>query len=124
MVNESHPLLRGGRRSLAGYSHGFSPSQIRALTAICEALIPPLKLQTGTVANPSNYEALSSFYGASGSQPPIPDEVYLLSPSLPTLLPYIINPLVLEGYIHIYMYVCVCTNLHDIYVYSCKCVCA
>ncbi|XP_031376884.1 long-chain-alcohol oxidase FAO2-like [Punica granatum] len=74
MVRECHPLLRGGRRSSAGYSHGFSPSQIQALASLCETLIPSLELEAGAT-KPFNYEAMSSFYKASGSQPPIPDEV-------------------------------------------------
>ncbi|KAK3028117.1 hypothetical protein RJ639_038978 [Escallonia herrerae] len=69
---ESHPLLRARRReSSSDYSHGFSPSQIRSLAAVCEALIPPLTNEE----YPSNQTSLHSFYQISGSHPPIPDEV-------------------------------------------------
>ncbi|CBI37146.3 unnamed protein product, partial [Vitis vinifera] len=66
-----HPLLRGGWRK-GSYSHGFSSSQIQALASICETLIPPLHLESISKENPP--EALYSFYKASGSQFPVPDE--------------------------------------------------
>lgn len=66
-----HPLLRGGWRK-GSYSHGFSSSQIQALASICETLIPPLHLESISKENPP--EALYSFYNASGSQFPVPDE--------------------------------------------------
>lgn len=75
-----HPLLRGGRRE-SKFSHGFSPAQIQSLAAICEALVPPLSLEDTINNNNNNKEespddqALHSIYRASGSQPPIPDEV-------------------------------------------------
>ncbi|BFG42918.1 hypothetical protein CerSpe_291920 [Prunus speciosa] len=75
-----HPLLRGGRRE-SKFSHGFSPAQIQSLAAICEALVPPLSLED-TINNKKKKkeespddQALHSIYRASGSQPPIPDEV-------------------------------------------------
>ncbi|KAF8392161.1 hypothetical protein HHK36_022503 [Tetracentron sinense] len=73
---ECHPLLRGGRRENS-YSHGFSFSEIQSLSAICETLLPPLPLdsiQINPKENPPT-KALQSFYKASGSQKPIPDEV-------------------------------------------------
>ncbi|KAK8631048.1 hypothetical protein V6N13_079813 [Hibiscus sabdariffa] len=65
-----HPLLRGGRRK-TGYTHGFSSAQIQSLSAICEALIPPLPLDS-PAHHPSS---LHAFYKASGAEPPVPDEV-------------------------------------------------
>ncbi|XAR61070.1 Long-chain-alcohol oxidase [Bertholletia excelsa] len=64
-----HPLLSGEKKQREVYSHSFSSSQIQALSAICEALIPPLPLR-----NDQN-QALRFFYQSSGSRPPIPDEV-------------------------------------------------
>ncbi|XP_010262397.1 PREDICTED: long-chain-alcohol oxidase FAO2-like [Nelumbo nucifera] len=73
---ECHPLLRGGRRQ-GSYSHGFSLSEMQVVTAICEALIPPIPLGSlhvnGKESPPS--KSIQSFYLASGSQKPIPDEV-------------------------------------------------
>ena len=68
----SHPLLRRRRTEL---SHGFSSSQMEAMAAFCEALIPPLPL----VKEDPLHQSLLAFYEASASQAPIPDEVvYLL----------------------------------------------
>lgn len=69
--NHHHPLLRGGRRNDNKYNHGFSSSQIQSLTAICEAFIPPISPPPNSNLNPS----LRSFYAASGSQAPVPQEV-------------------------------------------------
>nr|XP_043611477.1 long-chain-alcohol oxidase FAO2-like [Erigeron canadensis] len=66
-----HPLLRGGRRSGYKYTHGFSSSQIKSLAAICEAFIPPVPLPPNSNSN----DAIRSFYAASGSQHPTPQEV-------------------------------------------------
>ncbi|XP_030532752.1 long-chain-alcohol oxidase FAO2-like [Rhodamnia argentea] len=74
MAGECHPLLRGGRRERR-YSHGFSPAQIQALAAICETLIPSLSPGSVNPKTPVDDQALHGFYGASGSQPPLPDEV-------------------------------------------------
>ncbi|KAE7997860.1 hypothetical protein FH972_002459 [Carpinus fangiana] len=67
----SHTLLRGGRRE-GSYCHGFSLAQIQSLAAICEALIPPLQ-PSDSIGKADH--SLHSFYKASGSQHPIPDEV-------------------------------------------------
>ncbi|KAI3787843.1 hypothetical protein L2E82_00305 [Cichorium intybus] len=65
-----HPLLRGGRRS-DKYSHGFSYSQIQSLAAICETFIPPI----APPPNSSPNQSLCSFYSATGSHPPFPQEI-------------------------------------------------
>ncbi|CAN1245238.1 Long-chain-alcohol oxidase FAO2 [Linum grandiflorum] len=73
---ECHTLLR--RRNTSSYSHGLGSAQIQSLSAICEAFIPPfttLPDNITTVIPLKKKEALLSFYGASASQPPIPDEV-------------------------------------------------
>ncbi|OWM62763.1 long-chain-alcohol oxidase FAO2-like isoform X2 [Punica granatum] len=72
--SECHPLLRGWKKEVRGYSHGLSSAQIQSLAAICEAVIPPLPLDSMSKELSSN-EAVCSFYNASGSQHPIPDEV-------------------------------------------------
>lgn len=81
--NGHHPLLRGGRRSNEKYSHGFSSSQIQSLAAICEAFIPPIV----PPPNPSPNQSVSSFYSATGSQPPVPQEVCLFSFDLCSVKP-------------------------------------
>ncbi|XP_043692005.1 long-chain-alcohol oxidase FAO2-like [Telopea speciosissima] len=74
---ECHPLLRGGRR-VHSYSHGLSSSQIESLSAICEAFVPPVPsedpLHVGSKEVPST-KTVQSFFNASASQNPIPDEV-------------------------------------------------
>ena len=64
-----HPLLTEARREGRSFNHGFSKSQIQSLASFCEALIPPLNKE-----NPDD-KPIQSFYTASGSQSPIPDEV-------------------------------------------------
>ncbi|KAL3517719.1 hypothetical protein ACH5RR_020308 [Cinchona calisaya] len=71
-----HPLLtRPRREEEGGYNHGFSPSQIQALSAACEAFLPPLSPPNDAAITINNVEALQYFYKTSGSQPPFPDEV-------------------------------------------------
>ncbi|KAK4848792.1 hypothetical protein QYF36_017392 [Acer negundo] len=104
-----HPLLRGGRRE-SSYSHGYTSDQIQSLAAICETLIPPLPLETINKEF-SDDQTILSFYKASGSHPPIPDEVaellvkrglpkalYLVSLVL-TILSYRFGTLLLCGYL-------------------------
>ncbi|PKI78602.1 hypothetical protein CRG98_000979 [Punica granatum] len=64
-----HPLLKGGSRGDRKFSHGFSSAEIRTLTSVCETLFPPLSIDD---ASP---ESVRSFYRASASENPIPDEV-------------------------------------------------
>lgn len=64
----SHPLLRRRRTEL---NHGFSSSQMESMAAFCEALIPSLPLFKETPLD----QSLLSFYQASASQAPVPDEV-------------------------------------------------
>ncbi|KAL5561959.1 hypothetical protein UlMin_031706 [Ulmus minor] len=66
---QPHPLLTEARREGRSFNHGFSKSQIQSLASFCEALIPPLNKE-----NPDD-KPIQSFYTASGSQSPIPDEV-------------------------------------------------
>ncbi|KAK4779020.1 hypothetical protein SAY86_006548 [Trapa natans] len=73
MEGECHPLLRGGNK-VGSYSHEMSPAQIQSLAAICETIIPSLPLDNISNGFGSD-EAVRSFYKASGSDPPIPDEI-------------------------------------------------
>ncbi|XP_027118845.2 long-chain-alcohol oxidase FAO1 [Coffea arabica] len=75
--DQCHPSLRGGRRETK-YSHGFSSSELEALTGICEAFIPPLPSNNSPEMvgkDGKTKEAIQSFYKSSGAQYPIPDEV-------------------------------------------------
>ncbi|KAA8527788.1 hypothetical protein F0562_035343 [Nyssa sinensis] len=77
MGRECHPLLRGGRRD-SKYTHGFSSSEMESLTSICEALLPPVPLNSLEVTDENEGQtnkAVQSFHKASGSQYPVPDEV-------------------------------------------------
>ena len=86
MKREGHPLLRGGGRGESKYSHGWTTAEMQSLASICEALLPPLTLNSleGKIDQPT--EAVQSFYKASGSQFPIPDEVIILILQLYTLV--------------------------------------
>ncbi|KAL2506546.1 Long-chain-alcohol oxidase FAO3 [Abeliophyllum distichum] len=76
MGRNCHPLLKGGRRETK-YSHGFSASDMETLTSICEVILPSLPLNSEEISakNDQSKRAIQSFYNASGSQYPIPDEV-------------------------------------------------
>ena len=82
MKRESHPLLRGGRRGENKYSHGWTATEMQSLASICEALLPPLTLNSLEGKNDQPTGAVQSFYKASGSQFPFPDEVIIFSLSL------------------------------------------
>lgn len=75
-----HPLLRGGSSTIAMqgrhccYSHGFSPSTLQSLAAVCEALVPSLPAPVVGGEEPPSKSA-QAFYSASCSVNPIPDEV-------------------------------------------------
>lgn len=77
MEKKCHPLLKGGRRETK-YSHGFSSSDLETISSICETFFPSL-LPTAKIGDQTQTQtpipALQSFYQASASQYPIPDEV-------------------------------------------------
>lgn len=61
---------------MSSYSHGLSSGQIQTLAAMCEAFVPPLPADDLSKEIPvDKLQAVRSFYRASGSEPPIPDEV-------------------------------------------------
>ncbi|XP_051127881.1 long-chain-alcohol oxidase FAO1-like [Andrographis paniculata] len=67
-----HPLLRGGTRQTK-YTHGFSPSDLQTIASISEVFVPSISL-------PHNSQfpldrPIESFFRASASQYPVPDEV-------------------------------------------------
>ncbi|CAN6232501.1 unnamed protein product [Urochloa humidicola] len=79
-----HPLLRGGggaRKEKERYTHGFSASQMAALTALCGALVPSLPPPDtrnddgGHGREPDSDKVLEEFLLASGADAPVPDEV-------------------------------------------------
>ncbi|CAN6245156.1 unnamed protein product [Urochloa humidicola] len=78
------PLLRGGgggRKEKERYTHGFSASQMAALTALCGALVPSLPPDDtrnggdGGRGEPDSDKVLEEFLLASGADAPVPDEV-------------------------------------------------
>ncbi|XP_057499601.1 LOW QUALITY PROTEIN: long-chain-alcohol oxidase FAO1-like [Actinidia eriantha] len=77
MERSCHPLLRGGRNGNK-YSHGFSRAEMESLASVCEAILPPLplnSLQLTQMAAHTNNEAIQFFHKASGSQNSVPEEV-------------------------------------------------
>ncbi|CAL4968168.1 unnamed protein product [Urochloa decumbens] len=81
-----HPLLRGGGARKERYTHGFSASQMAALTALCGALVPSLPPDTRNRNDdggrePDGDKVVEEFLLASGADAPVPDEVAeLMSP--------------------------------------------
>ncbi|KAG9154324.1 hypothetical protein Leryth_000777 [Lithospermum erythrorhizon] len=77
--NHYHPLLCSVKKdgNMKKYGHGFSSSQLQSLSSICEALVPPISLDSASIQEhlTTNKDALETFYKFSGSQPPFPDEV-------------------------------------------------
>ncbi|CAM0945192.1 unnamed protein product [Alopecurus aequalis] len=69
---QGHPLLRGGGVRREPYTHGFSATQMLALTAACGALVPSLPPDSHPAADS---KAVRDFFLASAADQPIPDEV-------------------------------------------------
>lgn len=73
-----HPLLRGGGAKRERYTHGFSASQMAALTALCGALVPSLlpdpQEEDGGRGEGGN-KVVEEFLLASAADPPVPSEV-------------------------------------------------
>ncbi|XP_004493801.1 long-chain-alcohol oxidase FAO2 [Cicer arietinum] len=88
-MEDCHPLLRGGRKTEKGYSHGLSTSQMHVMASICDTLFPSLPLNKHISQN----QILSSFYSASGSHFPFPDEaaesLMLFKKSIPKAMPLV-----------------------------------
>lgn len=76
-----HPLLRGGGARTERYTHGFSASQMAALTALCGALVPSLppaggrSLQEEDGGRGGGDKVVEEFLLASAADAPVPDEV-------------------------------------------------
>ncbi|KAK7344034.1 hypothetical protein VNO77_13247 [Canavalia gladiata] len=66
MRGKCHPLLSGGRKGEGKQKHYFSSAEMESLGSVCEALLPPLQLDTPK-NNPTN-KAVQFFWNASGSQ--------------------------------------------------------
>ncbi|KAL0724063.1 hypothetical protein Bca4012_038662 [Brassica carinata] len=74
---KGHPLLRWSVKQEC-FSHGFSQSDLQALSAICEAIMPPIPLQSLDLEMKLKVlrsDALLSFFKSSGSHHVTPDEV-------------------------------------------------
>ncbi|TVU29180.1 hypothetical protein EJB05_20737, partial [Eragrostis curvula] len=90
-ARRGHPLLRGGggRKQKEQYTHGFSASQMAALTALCATLVPslpPPDRQNGRHSPPQEEDGdppagenkgadVEEFFRASAGDAPVPDEV-------------------------------------------------
>uniref|UniRef100_A0A0A9DCQ2 Long-chain-alcohol oxidase n=1 Tax=Arundo donax TaxID=35708 RepID=A0A0A9DCQ2_ARUDO len=92
-TRQGHPLLRGGGGKRERHTHGFSASQMAALTALCGALVPSLPPDTninghhhqqhqedaggrgGGCPGGKKDAAVEEFLLASAADPPVPDEV-------------------------------------------------
>ena len=69
---QGHPLLRARGVRKEPYTHGFSATQMLALTAACGALVPSLPPDNHPAADS---KAVRDFFLASAADPPVPDEV-------------------------------------------------
>ncbi|KAH6809029.1 fatty alcohol oxidase 3 [Perilla frutescens var. frutescens] len=76
MARECHPSLKGGRRETK-YSHGYPPSELETLVSISEVILPPITSNSDEddLKDQASNKAIHSFFQASGSQYPVPDEV-------------------------------------------------
>ncbi|KAF3785876.1 Long-chain-alcohol oxidase [Nymphaea thermarum] len=85
-----HPLLMGGGRRRK-YGHGYSSRQMECLSAICGTFIGPTPLAAPYVLGKGDLpnKHVREFYGASGSENGIPEEVTMLlsCPSPPISAP-------------------------------------
>ncbi|KAJ7979827.1 Long-chain-alcohol oxidase [Quillaja saponaria] len=76
MRRECHPLLRsGGKGGERKYRYGLSSGEMESLASICETLLPPLPLDSLKKKKDQPSQAVQSFWSASGSQSPVPNEV-------------------------------------------------
>jgi long-chain-alcohol oxidase len=71
-MEDCHPLLKGSRKTVKGYSHGLSSNQMEVMASMCDAIFPSIPLNKEI----SQDQVVSSFYTTSGSQFPLPDEVF------------------------------------------------
>ncbi|XP_044405653.1 long-chain-alcohol oxidase FAO1-like [Triticum aestivum] len=69
---QGHPLLWGGGARTEPYTHGFSNTQMMALTAVCGTLVPSLPPDGHYLADD---KAVWDSSLASAAYPPVPDEV-------------------------------------------------
>ncbi|XP_047307656.1 long-chain-alcohol oxidase FAO1-like [Impatiens glandulifera] len=79
MGKECHTLLKGEKSEGKKYSHGFSSSEMTAFASVCEAILPPLPLNSLEVPQGEEEEECSRnafryFHEMSGSQNQVPDE--------------------------------------------------
>lgn len=81
-----HPLLRWRSVKQESLSHGFSQSDLQALSAICEAIMPPVPLPSLDLDMKlkvlRNDALLSFFKSSSGWSHVRPDEVFFPTLSL------------------------------------------
>ncbi|KDP40361.1 hypothetical protein JCGZ_02359 [Jatropha curcas] len=72
MRKDCHPLLKGktGERK---YRHGFSSAEMKALSSICETVLPPI-----SIPGKGGHEIskpVQAFFKASGFENPVPDQI-------------------------------------------------